>query len=672
MARLNDYAAPAESIDARELLQYVKAEDIADRRDQLTVKRRFVRQNREIARVNSMQSLRIRSLESEVSHLLSENVSLRKQVINLTQETERLEAGKMLHNGIYDIKSKLDAKLAELSSLATDLGSLPRRVGKLCDEQSQRPKQAPESRPRTEDLFGPDDGRLPAIVEDKYYPRRTLEAQELDSLLHGSDDQSILESPPQFSFTPEPVEANIEHSSPSPPEVTYRAPLDSTVEELEEPEPEAILPPTLETRKKKKKSSSILAPEIGPAPIERQPSPPITTANTSLPASAKRKFIPEDDDQFAPNVDADEDEFQFSRPNHSPKKQTNLFDVTRKDPSPIKNVEMTRGSKTPVLAKRKVLEPSMYHFYPQNVLWLYLVGLELTTATESANSNLGSPKKARMSSHQDSKLVQRPTKGDENTISPQKSKSIEKLGGKTVSQKPRTTKLAPSQKEKRTSRPVQPEEPVQNLPALSPHPNALNTEEESGSRPSRRRGAVVSYAEPNLRDKMRRPTKEMADAVAFGSRRSSSFQSGRDSLDGGVDAQPGTLPADFALADQSSGASKNISQQELLAMVSRRKRKVSSAPKEEINGTTNTDMKKEIEDSIADISAQVSNETLNPRRQPRRHSSNPKSTANMAQYNVDQDEPQSPVDSPEDEDLFAPMIDARRGRVAARRKSMMV
>ncbi|CAG7919974.1 unnamed protein product [Penicillium olsonii] len=623
MARLNDYAAPAESIDA--------------------LKRRFVRQNREIARVNSMQSLRIRSLESEVSHLLSENVSLRKQVINLTQETERLEAGKMLHSGIYDIKSKLDAKLAELSSLATDLGSLPRRVGKLCDEQPQRPKQAPESRPRTDDLFGPDDGRLPAIVEDKYYPRRTLEAQELDSLLR--DDQSILESPPQFSFTPEPVEADIEHSSPSPPEVTYRAPLESAIEE---PGHEAILPPTLETRKKKKRSTSVLAPEIGPAPNERQPSPPIATANIAPPASTKRKFIPEDEDQFAPDVEEDEDEFQFSRPSHSPKKQTNFFEVTRKDPSPIKNVEVTRGSKTPILAKRKVLEP------------------------KSANSNLGSPKKARMSSHQDPKLVQKHTKGDENTISPQKNMSIEKLGGKTVSQKPRTTKLAPSQKEKRTSHPSQPEEPVQSAPALSPHPNALKAEEESGSRPSRRRGAVVSYAEPNLRDKMRRPTKEMADAVAFGSRRSSSFQSGRDSLDGAGDVQSGSLPADHTFADQNPIATTDAPQQELLATVSRRKRKVSSAPKEDTDGITTTDIKKEIENSLADVSAQVSSETLNARRQPRRHSSNPKSTANMAQYDVDEDEPQSPVDSPEDEDLFAPMIDARRGRVAARRKSMMV
>lgn len=124
--------------------------------------------------MNSLQSLRIRSLESEVSHLLSENVLLRKQVINLTQETERLEGVKSLHDGIYDIKSKLDAKLAEISSLATDLGSLPRKVNKVCDEQSDRPKVV-ESRPRNEDSVGYNDGRLPAIVEDKFYPRHTLE-----------------------------------------------------------------------------------------------------------------------------------------------------------------------------------------------------------------------------------------------------------------------------------------------------------------------------------------------------------------------------------------------------------------------------------------------------------------------------------------------------------------
>lgn len=122
-----------------------------------------------------MQSLRIRSLESEVSHLLGENVSLREQVINLTTDIERLEAAKTLHDGVYEIKTRLDAKLAELNSLASDLGRLPRKVG-IKFEHTDRPKAcAPEPRPITE--FDPivDDGRLPPIREDKFFPRRTLE-----------------------------------------------------------------------------------------------------------------------------------------------------------------------------------------------------------------------------------------------------------------------------------------------------------------------------------------------------------------------------------------------------------------------------------------------------------------------------------------------------------------
>lgn len=129
-----------------------------------------------------MQSLRIRSLESEVSHLLAENVSLREQVINLTQEIERLEAAKLLHDGVYEIKGRLDTKLAELTALISDLGSLPRKVGKLggegSDESHRSRATAAESRSRMTDSeyhAGVDDGKLPAIMEDKYYPRRTLE-----------------------------------------------------------------------------------------------------------------------------------------------------------------------------------------------------------------------------------------------------------------------------------------------------------------------------------------------------------------------------------------------------------------------------------------------------------------------------------------------------------------
>ena len=51
-------------------------------------------------------------------------------------------------------------------------------------------------------------------------------------------------------------------------------------------------------------------------------------------------------------------------------------------------------------------------------------------------------------------------------------------------------------------------------PALdTPPPGHISADGET-SRPSRRARAAISYAEPNLRDKMRRPTKELFDAVS--------------------------------------------------------------------------------------------------------------------------------------------------------------
>lgn len=150
----------------------------------IKVKRRFVRQNREIARVNSLQSLRIRTLEAEVSRLLGENVSLREQVIALNSEIERLEAGRTLHEGIYSIKAKLDTKLAEMNKLVLELGSLPRRVGRHADRRPEThtsdelKSSMADVRRKAMEANEPsalDDGRLPVILEGHHYPRTTLE-----------------------------------------------------------------------------------------------------------------------------------------------------------------------------------------------------------------------------------------------------------------------------------------------------------------------------------------------------------------------------------------------------------------------------------------------------------------------------------------------------------------
>lgn len=120
---------------------------------------------------------------------------------------------------------------------------------------------------------------------------------------------------------------------------------------------EAALPPTLETRKKKKKIDTA-APVYKELPLAEQP---ITTNQSREPmkSGSKRKFSP-DEDGFWSDPAREDDEFQFSRPGGSPPKKTDPFDFMRPDRSPSKTpVSVKRGSAHSGTTKRKVLEPSM-------------------------------------------------------------------------------------------------------------------------------------------------------------------------------------------------------------------------------------------------------------------------------------------------------------------------
>ncbi|KAJ5131706.1 hypothetical protein N7448_005864 [Penicillium atrosanguineum] len=612
MARLNDFAAPSESVEA--------------------LKRRFVRQNREIARVNSMQSLRIRSLESEISHLLGENVSLREQVINLTQEIDRLESAKLLYDGVYDIKSRLDAKVAELNGIASELGMLPRKIGKVGDkagDSDHSKATALDTRPRATDSefnTGVDDGKLPAILEDKYFPRRTLEPQEIHNLVQA--DHSLPNSPHAIHLDHDHSDITADISSP-----LFSKPLPRRQPETETDALALVssLPPTLETRKKKKKTVSSGPISEGMAPPE-SPSPKIGDTQPGK-SGSKRKFRP-DDDGFLSDTAPEDDEFQFRRPSHSPLKQTDPFDFMRPDFSPSKTpVNMKRGSSSSGASKRKVLEP------------------------KSANANLGSPQKARASLQPENKMAAKMGR-DENIKSPVKPKELESSKNKSLSQKPRVRSTPMLQKQKRSSRSTEYDEaysqPVpimlKDSPVARSGEGLMGVSDLAASRPSRRRGAVVSYAEPNLRDKMRRPTSEMADAViAGGSRRSSSLQF-RESLDNADDHSRksgagsgsllnGSLPADLALADQATDVfMKDIAPEQLI-------------------------------------------DTVSHRRQSRRHSSNPKSTArHVSSHDVDFGESPTTftqMEGAEGEETpgWNSAMDVghrRETRIAARRKSMMV
>ncbi|KAJ6088280.1 hypothetical protein N7486_009541 [Penicillium sp. IBT 16267x] len=606
MARLNDYTAPPESLEA--------------------LKRRFVRQNKEIARVNSMQSLRIRSLESEVAHLLAENVSLRQQVINVTQETERLEAAKMLHAGVYEIKSRLDAKLTELNELASELGMLPRKAGKLDKSVPDRPKAA-GSRPQATDLDypGAEDGRLPAILEDKCYPRKSLKAQEIQNLVQADS------SPAQPVFEVDLTQQSVMVESPSPSLNVHEILPEGQLGHP--PIPDQCLPPTLETRKKKKTDSEQKAPGAN--------------TNRLVKSGSKRKFSPDEDGALSDGDGLPEcDEFQFSRPSPSPKRHTDILQLMHQETSPIKTpVSIKRGSATGTM-KRKVLEP------------------------KSANVSLNSPKKARASLHPENKLSL-PKVGNENTASPQKSKELEKPRGHSLSQaarRPRPT--SDTQRERRSQSSVQSEQPtfipLKDSPIVQSDIMASGVDMAATSRSSRRRGAVVSYAEPNLRDKMRRPTKELIDAVGQnGSRRSSSFLLDPQSLGETGHIHQGEKPATSPCPQPTKIAVNLNPAHQAISIASR----------------------EEASHQLLD--------TVSQRRQLRRHSSNPKRTTRDTSPPKDASgtgEPLSPQrkkspstnssfiqteGSVENDDLVwkSSAMDAgyrRETRVAARRKSMMV
>lgn len=145
------------------------------------MRRKYSRQNKEIARINSSQCIRIRNLENEVSRLLAENLELREQIIRHQAETDSSNS-QQVYDYISKIKADLEAKVSELGTLVTALENAPpprRKRSPEAKDTASSPARSPnqrlwKNRCSLSETLGGQDGRLPAILEDKTYPRRTL------------------------------------------------------------------------------------------------------------------------------------------------------------------------------------------------------------------------------------------------------------------------------------------------------------------------------------------------------------------------------------------------------------------------------------------------------------------------------------------------------------------
>ncbi|CAF9910231.1 MAG: hypothetical protein ALECFALPRED_006429 [Alectoria fallacina] len=516
MARLNEPLQPSvESIDA--------------------LKRRFVRQNREIARANSTQSLRIRNLESEVTRLLSENVSLREQIIKLHYEAEKT-TGRAVLEGVKVVKGKLEAKLAELGGLVQELGIVQNSI----DSQSAQKRSINRSSPKISpdqrnwknaltlsEVTGGADGRLPPIVEDKYFPRRTMDAEELLGIFPNTANTT--DSP---DLGPPPV-AHFEEGDPIKFDPTQeQSPREGSAGNTEEAQPE--LSANLETRKKRRESSHRRHVDVKNASLESTKSTAAMATDVqmsqSLKSGAKRKLnVRDDNDQPGVVDEQSKQEFQFNRrsSDHRVSENGNTNPILNKvikaacDEAPqavISSISGREGkdgkeraseaSATVIGTRRKALGPKSVNTDPVNSP----VKVSRTSKDKVTEAKEDLAKIAR-GRNRPRDIIRPKNPGIARGIAKDKEMPIKDTEVRKPLEAPPETPapppsdlLSPRSSEPSAARPDSRDTPPP--PDLGP-----DTGTGSFGRASRRPRGSVNYVQPNLRDKMRRPTKELVDAV---------------------------------------------------------------------------------------------------------------------------------------------------------------
>ena len=117
--------------------------------------------------------------------MLSENITLREENIQLKQELDDGRSKRALDN-VYNLKEQLEVKIKELNDVVGALGKVPKLTLRTTPKRRKEDRRSAERSPGQRnwktsaslaELAG--DGRLPPILEDKRYPRRTLEAGEV-------------------------------------------------------------------------------------------------------------------------------------------------------------------------------------------------------------------------------------------------------------------------------------------------------------------------------------------------------------------------------------------------------------------------------------------------------------------------------------------------------------
>ncbi|KAI0452550.1 hypothetical protein F5B21DRAFT_482729 [Xylaria acuta] len=558
-----------------------------------TLRRKFLRQNRDIARTNSTQSLKIRSLENECARLLSENLQLRSDVLRLKTELQGSHAHRVADHALQ-IKEKMEAQLVEWGAMLASLGHEPmprnRSPRALKKARIQRDSigrtrisdwRRRETMSSMQDLEAAalQEGRLPPLWENKTYPRETLNQAEilvLCSEAEESTDSPDLGPPPVSRFVDEdPVKFDL----PTLTKLLKPALGESENNSLEDTcKKPALLPGSLAISRKIqdviKEEPKHERTESAEEATKTTTESAYQTATQAAKANLKRK-IREDEKE--------------NRPMSKPPQLAGTVSKSHPEKAMSDKAKPTnRLIKELPLPKRDTREKSS-HATQRKPL-----------GAKSSNEALGSPKKSAKAlvEGKEAKLKAE-SKGEEQSGDhlkhQQEAKLVEILppsSPKTATRVDIEPKSLPAEPNLAVPDSPEPSPPRREEMNDTPPPVDISSKGET-TRGNRRARAAVSYAEPNLRDKMRRPnTKQLFDAVAGEGknvRRTSQCQ--RD--------EPSSVPSSVAKSGTQSESSRKgassqwISNDEVDVMVSPLVQKTTrTSAIEELPPSVTTDRKK--------------------------------------------------------------------------------
>ncbi|KIL85683.1 Shugoshin [Fusarium avenaceum] len=497
-----------------------------------TLRKKLLRQNRDLAKSNNIRALRIRELENDCACMLSENLELRGRIIELEKELEDNDTRRIADHALA-IKAKLESQLTEWGTLLAGLGLEP-----PMKRHSPRPRKSTKprlsfssARPSPSQRRLRDIAReieeLGHISETKSYPRQSMNPQQILALRSEASNDDVHDTSQSPELGPPPISHFIEEEEEEDPvkidSPTRSRPTQIPTPTLQESPKSKLAPPETFTSPQanktlprpspeKKKKEEITKPKET-TPIETKPlatrsietntqhlviETPVPQAQ-AIKIGSKRKLAARDD-------------MVTSRPSRTNNENENSQAAIEKSASGEKAggrvVKELTGVRKDVRDKANA------------------TGARKPLAAKSTNGDMTSPKKiskpvaidevaAAKADLVRSKASQDRPKSKSRSLAPITIETVLAPQPSAPEVVDMTSNLGTPFTDSALLSPNSPDSaaPVDTGRGGTPPPGDVNASREP-PRPSRRNRTAVSYAEPNLRDKMRRPTKDMLDAVA--------------------------------------------------------------------------------------------------------------------------------------------------------------